>query len=110
MSYLISSEFEPKLNRWIVNLSGEIDIFNASDFKRDLQEIVDNKQADIYIDCKNLEYMDSTALGSLVTLLKKVRENDDNIYLLNLKPNIEKLFVLTNLDKAFKILGGEKSE
>lgn len=84
-------------------LSGEIDIYTSQSFKDKLNEVVSSCQGDIYIDCKELTYIDSTGLGILVGALKEIRKNDNNIYIFNIKDNIKKLFIITGLDKLFII-------
>lgn len=84
-------------------LSGEIDIYTSQSFKNELNEVVKSTKGDILIDCKELSYIDSTGLGILVGALKEIRKEDNNIYICNLKDNIKKLFLITGLDKLFKI-------
>ncbi len=84
-------------------LSGEIDIYTSQTFKNELHEIVNSTKGDIYLDCKDLSYIDSTGLGILVGALKEIRKGNNDIYISNLKDNIKKLFVITGLDKLFKI-------
>lgn len=84
-------------------LSGEIDIYTSQSFKTELNEVIESSKGDLYIDCKDLTYIDSTGLGILVGILKEVRKDDNNIYICNLKDNIKKLFLITGLDKLFKI-------
>ncbi len=82
-------------------LKGEIDIYTAAEFKKQLYDVIDNDSGDLYIDCNELQYMDSTGLGVLIGALKRAKEQDRNIYLTNLRPNIRKLFSITGLDKIF---------
>ena len=96
-------------DRWIVLPEGEIDIYTSPKFKQKVLDAFDKDEKDILIDCKELEYMDSTGLGSLIYILKKVKEKDYKIYIDNIKPNIKKLFDITQLDKLF-IIRGEISE
>lgn len=84
-------------------LSGEIDIYTSQRFKNELNEAVKTCNDDLYIDCKELTYIDSTGLGILVGALKEVRKENNHIYICNLKDNIKKLFLITGLDKLFKI-------
>ncbi|MDF2986345.1 MAG: anti-sigma-factor antagonist [Eubacterium sp.] len=84
-------------------LSGEIDIYTCQTFKSELNEVVNTFKGDIYLDCKELTYIDSTGLGILVGALKEIRKGNNNIYICNLKDNIKKLFIITGLDKLFKI-------
>lgn len=84
-------------------LSGEIDIYTSQSFKNELNEVVNSCKGDIFIDCKELTYIDSTGLGILVGALKEIRKENNDIYICNLKDNIKKLFIITGLDKLFKL-------
>lgn len=86
-----------------VYISGEVDIYTSQKLKDKLYSIVDSMKADLKIDCKELNYIDSTGLGIFVGTLKKAKQNGKNICISNLKDNIKKLFVITGLDKLFII-------
>ena len=81
---------------------GEIDIMSSEELKKEISEII-NENKDIIINGENIEYMDSTGLGVLISLLKKTKEQDNKIVIKNLKPNIYKLFNITGLIKVFEI-------
>ncbi|GHV38812.1 hypothetical protein FACS189490_01350 [Clostridia bacterium] len=104
MDYNLSSEYNKQLDRWDVSVSGEIDLFNSAQLKESLIELIKKKQADINIDCAELLYLDSTALGSLVAVLKSVKEYDGEVSISNLKPALTRLFKITKLDNAFVIV------
>lgn len=87
----------------VVELNGEIDIDTVNELRERLYEIVEKYPIDIKLDCANLNYIDSTGLGVLVGVLKKVKNNEKNIYLTNLKNTVKKLFLITNLNKVFII-------
>jgi len=84
-------------------LSGEIDIYTSQSFKNELNEVIKICEGNLFIDCKELTYIDSTGLGILVGALKDMRKGNNDIYICNLKDNIKKLFLITGLDKLFKI-------
>ena len=96
-------KYDDQRKIWELDLSGEIDIYNADDLKQDLHALVEENQSDIEIDCKGLKYIDSTGLGVLVSALKKVRDYDGKVRLFNLKPHIAKIFYLTGLTKIMEI-------
>ena len=109
MDYAIDYSFDEEKNNWTVNLTGEIDIFNSADLKKQLTDLTLEKNADLYINCKNLEFIDSTVLGALVGVLKNVKSYGGEIHLVKIKPNLSRLFKITNLDKAF-IMDGDNDE
>jgi len=105
MQYEIKASFDEANNRWDISLNGEIDIFYSNDFKENLNDLIKQKEVDLYIRCDNLSYIDSTGLGALVDVLKSVKLYGGEIKLVNLKTAIAKLFRITNLDKAFVMEG-----
>ena len=82
---------------------GDIDIVTSKEFKDDILKLIEEEK-EILIDGQKLDYMDSTGLGVLISLLKKTKENNAKLYLSNLKPNIYKLFDITGLTDVFEIL------
>jgi len=103
MSLNVRVEYKGEDSLWYVVPEGEIDIYTSPKFKDILSEKLTERQVDILVDCKELDYLDSTGLGALISILKITRENDNKIYLENIKPNIRKLFDITDLDKVFII-------
>jgi len=99
----LSKKFDEQNNMWQLDLSGEIDIYNADDLKQDLHTMISDKQGDIEINCDGLKYIDSTGLGVLVSALKKVKDYDGKIKIFGLKPHIAKIFYLTGLTKIMQI-------
>jgi anti-sigma B factor antagonist len=96
-------------NKWVFTLEGDMDIYTSDIFKDQAIKSFEEKNADLLIDGKKLDYIDSTGLGALIGILKRVKEADHKIYLTNIKPNIRKLFDITELDKLF-IIRGEDNE
>ncbi|MBQ9942711.1 MAG: STAS domain-containing protein [Christensenellaceae bacterium] len=83
---------------WQVALKGDIDLYNAPELKEALLNI---KGADIRLNCEQLEYIDSTGLGVLVSAMKAAKEEGHTITVAGLKPHIKRIFTLTNLHTIF---------
>jgi anti-sigma B factor antagonist len=109
MDYVLEMKSGQLEDYYFLKLSGEIDIFNSAEFKQALLNMIDDGKYNLKIDCSDLNYIDSTGLSVLITILKKVRSYDGWIYLLNLKPNLIKLFEITNLDKVFMLSQSEEA-
>ncbi|AEV70350.1 STAS domain-containing protein [Acetivibrio clariflavus] len=86
-----------------ITLNGEIDIYTSNELKEKLYNIVETNKKDLIIDCKELDYIDSTGLGIFVGALKKAKQYEKKVVIVNLKDNIKKLFTITGLDKVFQI-------
>ena len=96
MSIKIESSFNLEENVWNVALIGELDVSSAEVFK---------KSQNIKIDLDKLEYIDSTGLGVMVGVLKRLKVNGKGIYLNNPKSNVRKILEITGLDKIFNMEG-----
>lgn len=103
MSLDIEIKLNEDKNTWLVVPKGEIDIYTSPELKNKVINAVKGERADISIDFLKVDYVDSTGLGALISILKKVRENDNTVYVKNLNPNIRKLFDITSLDEVFEI-------
>ena len=88
---------------YLIELIGDLDIYNNKKFKEKLADIYEDLDKDIVVDCSKLEYIDSTGLGSFISLLKLTRDEEKEITVKNLKKNIKKIFKITDLDKLFNI-------
>ena len=106
MSLEMKVSFDEDENKWVFSPSGEIDIYSSLKFKEEILKNFNSKKTDILIDGEKLEYIDSTGLGALIYILKSLKDDDYKIHLMNIKPNIKKLFDITELDKLFVIRGG----
>ena len=75
---------------YLIELIGDLDIYNNKKFKEKLADIYEDLDKDIVVDCSKLEYIDSTGLGSFISLLKLTRDEEKEITVKNLKKNIKK--------------------
>lgn len=103
MSLNVIEKFDDSTAEAIVKPIGEIDIYTSEQFKAKLIDIILEKKSNVLIDCEELEFIDSTGLGVLISALKEARSIDKEIRIKNIKPNIKKLFFLTKLDEVFNI-------
>ena len=100
---MIVAEYDPTTDELVASLKGDIDIYAAPEMKEKLALLIEKYKSNIVIDCKELNYIDSTGLGALVALLKKAKDYDKGIRIINIKPYIRKLFTITGLEKMFSM-------
>ncbi|MBP8690652.1 MAG: STAS domain-containing protein [Sedimentibacter sp.] len=87
----------------VIRPIGEVDIYTSPELKNNVLSLIEDKKTDIVIDGESLDYIDSTGLGVLMCIYKKLQEKNLNFKIVNLKPNIYKLFDITGLNKVFDI-------
>lgn len=102
----MSLEIDNKLEHNIIEIKplGEVDIYTSPELKSKIFKLIDERNTDLLIDGEGLEYIDSTGLGVLMSIYKKLQEKGLKLTIINLKPNIYKLFDITGLNKVFNIM------
>lgn len=105
MSININSKLDSENSFWDINIEGELDVSTADKLKEYLHKLADEQVLDMKIDLSNLDYIDSTGLGVMIGVLKKLRSEEKEIYIINPKSNVKKIFTITGLDKIFKVEG-----
>lgn len=86
-----------------ISLSGEVDSGNAETFYEGVIAAYAEESANVTFDCENLDFIDSTTLGTFVKILKRVKTDGFKMSLINLKPKIKKLFLICSLDSIMEI-------
>lgn len=87
----------------IVELSGRFDAYEVPEVDNKLMELANSHQAKIIVDMHAVDFIDSSALATLVKALKHCRQNQGDLYLCDLNNPVRIIFELTRLDKAFHI-------
>ena len=105
MSINIESKLNNENDFWDISLKGELDVSTADKLKEYLHNLADEKILDMKINLDKLDYIDSTGLGVMIGVLKKLKTDNKEIHILNPKSNVKKIFTITGLDKIFKVEG-----
>ncbi len=87
----------------IVGVDGQLIVGNRHDLKKKVLEAVEAGETKFVIDFAATGYIDSSGLGVLVSLAKKVRESGGELRLAALNADLRTLFELTKLDNLFTI-------
>ena len=87
----------------IVGVDGQLIVGNRHDLKKKVLEALEAGETKFVIDFAATGYIDSSGLGVLVSLAKKVRETGGELRLAALNADLRTLFELTKLDNLFTI-------
>ena len=87
----------------VVEVEGQLIVGNRQELKAVVQEAVDQGERKLLIDFSKTGYIDSSGLGALVSISKKVREQGGELRLSGLNEDLRSLFELTKLDTLFSI-------
>lgn len=86
-----------------IALSGDIDLGNAEAFYNAVMDGYRTTPENVLFDCENLNFIDSTTLGTFVKILKTVKQDGYKMTLIGLQPKIKKLFLICSLDSIIEI-------
>lgn len=87
----------------VVTVEGQLIVANRQDLKQVIQDALDNGARKFVLDFGPTAYIDSSGLGALVSINRKVREQGGELRLAGLNEDLRSLFELTKLDTLFVI-------
>lgn len=90
-------------NNTTISIAKDFTVDEVAVFRLEINKLIEKGQRNFTFDFNKCDFIDSTGLGALVAIYKKCVEKGGTIKLKALKPEVEKLFKLTRLDKVFEI-------
>lgn len=87
----------------VVDVKGEVDLFTAPKFREHVVALVEKDQRKIAVNLEDVEFMDSTGLGVLVGVLRRLKERDGELALLGPQGSVLRVLTVTGLNRVFPI-------
>ncbi len=87
-------------------LDDRLDAEASAILRKHVDASIDSGQQVLLMDLSAVHFIDSSGLGALVGLLKRLRKSGD-LALCGLTPRVQKLFALTLMDRVFHIFPDE---
>ena len=91
-------------NQYVATLKGELDTAAAVEAEQVLKPLYKSDGRDIIIDCTDLEYIASSGLRILISILKGAKANGSKVSLRNLNDDVKNVFRLTGFINLFDIV------
>ena len=91
----------------IVDLKGEVDLYNSPSLRTKFSSLLKKKEKAILINLKQVSYIDSSGLATFVELLQKMSAYGGRLKLSGLGRSIRNVFEVSRLDGVFSILDSE---
>lgn len=82
---------------------GQIDLYSAPQFKEALHAAVDDGMSEVVVDLSAVSFMDSTGLGVLVGLDKRLREMQGKLSIVTHDATIKRVFEIVGLTDRFAV-------
>ena len=87
----------------VLQVEGQLIVGNRQELKELVQAALDRGERRILIDFSRTGYIDSSGLGALVSISKRIREAGGELRLSGLNEDLRSLFELTKLETLFSI-------
>jgi anti-sigma B factor antagonist len=86
-----------------VRLTGDLDIVNAEDVKRELAQVVDAGPSSLTLDMEAVRFVDSSGLGTLVAIHRHAETAGTRFVVRAVPPQVQRLFEITRLDDLLAV-------
>jgi len=89
-------------DKFLVTLEGELDTAAAVDVEKILQPLYTTNGKNVEIDCSQLEYIASSGLHILISILKGAKNGGSQVILKGMNDDIKDVFKLTGFINLFE--------
>lgn len=87
----------------VFSLKGNLDALTAPSLKKEIEALLAARRINVVFDLSSLELIDSSGVGAIVSLFKRVRTLQGDVKIAQLTGQPAEIFKLLRLDRAFEI-------
>ena len=98
----MNTKIEEIDGKYVATLEGEMDTAAAVEVEDVLKPLYESNGKDVIIDCKGLEYIASSGLRILLSILKGAKAAGSKVTLRNVNDDIKNVFKLTGFISIFE--------
>jgi anti-sigma B factor antagonist len=89
---------------YVVTLRGELDAFTVPDVRAEVARLIETGGAlTLVVDLHDVTFLDSTALGTIVNAVKRMREQGGVLRIVRPSGHADRIFVLTGLEDVLDL-------
>ncbi|HIJ59037.1 MAG TPA: STAS domain-containing protein [Nitrospirae bacterium] len=96
-------KIEDQKNIRILSAMGEVDMHTSPELRKHLLKAVKDKIPIVIVDLKEVSYIDSSGIATLVEALKGMMKYKGSLKLCSLSERVKEIFSFAKLDKVFEI-------
>ncbi|CAM2067660.1 Anti-sigma factor antagonist [Sulfidibacter corallicola] len=87
---------------------GYINAHTVQEFEKSLQSILEEKNFRIIINCRDLQYINSSGLGVLMGVIEEIQENEGFLWLSNMNETVFNIFDTLGFTHLFNVYQTEE--
>ncbi len=91
----------------IISLVGRLDLSNGGKLKEEIKKILSSEKKSIHLNLKDVEFVNSSGLGALVSIMKEIRIHRGRLTISDLAEYVREIFDITQLSHIFEIFTTE---
>ncbi len=92
----------------VLNVKGFLDAHTAPELENAFNSLIDNKQFNVVVNFRDLQYISSAGLGVFMAYVETMRENNGDIKFSNLKDDVFNIFDLLGFPLLYEFYKEEK--
>jgi anti-sigma B factor antagonist len=86
-----------------LTIDGTLDAVTAPDLRAVVDELVNERRKSVTLDLSSLRLIDSSGVGVIVSLFKRMRANGGQVKIVGLRDQPRAIFRLLRLDRVFPV-------
>lgn len=94
-------------NAQIFDVEGEISFDETQEMETFVFTKISAKHRKVIMNFKNVPYLNSSSLGSLVRILQGLKNQNVSLFLMNINKDIDNLFGITGMNRYFTFITDE---
>ena len=91
----------------VLSLSGRLDLASGATLKEAVKAVTDQECVAVHLNLAKVEFINSSGLGSLVSIMKEMRILKGRLTLSDLAGYVQEIFDITQLSHIFEIFATE---
>ncbi|MCB1142538.1 MAG: STAS domain-containing protein [Leptospiraceae bacterium] len=92
----------------VVDIIGEVDLYNTKEIKDLIDHLIKEGKYNIVLNLKDVPFMDSSGIGTLVTGMYRLKKYHGNLKVVNIVGSVAKVFKMTGMDAHLEIFETEE--
>lgn len=93
----------------LVSVNGRVDAVSAPEFEKSLSELIGQGEKILIVNLTQLDYISSAGLRSILSVAKKLKAQNGDIFFTGLKGPVEEVFKISGFYSIFRIFDSEQA-
>ena len=91
----------------VLSLKGRLDLASGAGLKDEIKALLDKEKNLLHLNLSEVDFINSSGLGVLVSIMKEARLRKGRLTLSNLAAYVQEIFEITQLSHIFEIFNTE---